>query len=451
MAPVYAWPLMVAGYSALIYNISKTTDWRQSGIYTFLFFLGYFLCGLYWISNSLLVEFDQWWWALPFSFFGLPILLSLFPTIIICVLTRSSQSFTKWAQRKNIRILRDNFAVTSLLCVKVLVILTGLILADIARALLFTGFPWNMPVHAFVNVDAVTALLPHIGFYGVNAVVIFILCAPAVLLPLSRVALIPVILLFGFLFLFEKQPLETPSFNNENIVLIQGNIAQHDKWDSEKIWDNFEHYITLSRDAIKSKSPHIIVWPETALSQNLMTYPRAQDAFSKFLNDLPDGSILITGILTNDQNGFYNSIYVFDNAGGVIATYDKHHLVPFGEYMPFGLDTLTGFTGFQSGDAPSSTQTTSLSFLPLICYESLFPKYSKNARSGDILMNLTNDAWFGHTAGPFQHFDHMRFRAMEAQKSAIRLSGNGISGFILPNGRILNRTRLNKIAILRLK
>jgi len=119
----------------------------------------------------------------------------------------------------------------------------------------------------------------------------------------------------------------------------------------------------------------------------------------------------------------------------------------FGEYMPFGLDTITGFSNFSKGTAPKIIHLDNhmFSFVPLICYESIFARYLPETTQSSIILNLTNDSWFGETAGPYQHFDHMIFRSYQSRTASIRLSGNGMSAIILQNGKIVYLSSLNKI------
>ena len=422
MAPVYAWPIMAVGYSALVYSLLKTTSWKQAGAYAFVFFLGYFLTGLYWVSSSLFVEIDLWWWALPFSFFGLPILLALFPTIIIAV-----------------------FSIIPKLRFVAFVI--AIILADISRGSLITGFPWNMPVHTWVNTDVMMTTLPYIGLYGLNAITILLFCIPALLNNISRAIYLMILIAISIV------PITKTDINNipDNIVMIQANIPQNEKWGADYLWRNFNRYIDMSQDAIMDKTaPQIIIWPETAMSQYFLSYEEPQTIFETFLRDLPDESILITGLLNHAGDENYNSIAVFNRQGDIIAQYDKHHLVPFGEYMPFGLDTITGFNNFSAGPKPELIRLDdqNINFLPLICYESIFSTYVNNSTYGGLLLVLTNDSWFGKTAGPYQHFDHARFRSIEANQPALRLSGNGISAIIDNHGQIKQISKLNHQAII---
>lgn len=417
MAPVYAWPLLAMGYATLIYQLIRTTNWKQSALYSFVFFFGYYLASLYWVSSSLFVDFDTWWWALPFSFAGLPLALSLFPTV--------ATTIASFAPRY-----------------KAIAFIFALILADILRSHLFTGFPWNLPAHSWVNNDIVMASLPTIGLTILNALTIILFGSLLIIPRIASGGLIIAIIATSFY----HAPIASPDFKY-NMHLIQANIPQKEKWDPAYIDRNLTRYIDMSEESIKGKTePQIVIWPETAISKNLLTYPEYRAKFQSFLKTLPTESLLITGYLDHANGQFFNSLIVMDTEGDILYSYDKHHLVPFGEYMPLGIDTITGFSGFTKGDIPQTIETPLVNFLPLICYEVIFPRYGQNASDNtDFILNITNDAWFGRTAGPLQHLDHARFQAASNHLPLIRLSGNGISVIITDTGKIIRSTRLNTV------
>ena len=423
MAPVYLWPFTIIGYAILTNQLLKTQGVKQAAVQTFIFFLGFHVCGLYWVSQSLFVDFSTWWWALPFAFVGLPVACALFPTVFVSIASKSP-------------------------LFKIYAIGVALGLADMARGVLFTGFPWNFPIHGFVNNGIMMSILPYIGFYVLNALIIFIavLCALTTRSIMSSIPFI-IIVIGVWCYPFNISPNDTV-LPPKNTILIQANIAQKDKWNSDLMMGNFARHIEMSNAAILNNEPQTIIWPETAISQNLISYPQANEMLAQFLNALPKDSVLITGFLNSHNGDYFNSLVVFNTDGEIIARYDKHHLVPFGEYMPLGLDTITGFNGFTSGEEPSVLSIDNIRFLPLICYEIIFPKYAAQSDDSDFILNLTNDSWFGDTAGPYQHLDQARLRAIETQKSVLRLSGNGISGWIDTSGRTNKTSMLNKAFVL---
>ena len=411
--------------------IKQAVGFKQSALYGFLFFFGYFLVSLYWTSSSLFVDIEYWWWAMPFSFAGLPILLCITPALLL-----------------GLTGLLPKFRLPTIIVV--------LIIIDVIRSVLLTGFPWNMPIHGFIHSDIIKTILPLIGFHPLNAFIVLFLCIPTCLLYLQKklryigYGLYSIVCLFIGFYPISQIQSSTQSIP-ENIVMVQANIPQNEKWSQDYLERNLSRYIEMTKDGIKNDRPHIIIWPETAISQSLLTYPNLHKQFYNFLNDLPDGSYLITGYLYRNQEGHYNSLAVLDKYGIIENIYDKHHLVPFGEYMPLGLDTITGVSNFQSGTIPSTIdiRDRNFRFLPLICYEIIFSSYAKAITDNSIILNITNDAWFGNTAGPYQHFDHAILRAIENRAMVFRLSGNGLSGIILPDGRVAYLTGLNVPAIIK--
>ena len=425
MAPVYLWPLTAFGYAILVYTLSKLQSWKRAGLTTFLFFFGYHICGLYWVSASLFVDFDTWWWALPFSSMGLPIACALFPTLFVTIASLSPKY-------------------------RGALFIIALAYADYVRGFLFTGFVWNNPIHGLVNNDIVMSVLPHVGFYLLNALIIACFCLPHIFNKRLIIAIYAGVI--GLLYVSPMVihlPVNPVTQPPHNTILVQANIAQKDKWNSDLVMGNLAKYIKMSQSAVNENNAYVIIWPETALSQNLLSYPQANAMVADFLNGVPQGSVLITGLLNSHDGRYYNSLVAFNTNGEIIARFDKHHLVPFGEYMPLGLGTITGFDGFSAGEKPATMHVGEITFLPLICYEIIFPEYSHAAMGSDFILNITNDSWFGNTAGPYQHLDHARLRAIENNKPVLRLSGNGISGWVNESGEIINRTLLNHPAIIK--
>jgi apolipoprotein N-acyltransferase len=299
-----------------------------------------------------------------------------------------------------------------------------------------------MPIHGWINSDLIREALPYITLYGLSSLIIITFGLTAIISWKWR-GLITLILIILFFFPLNQKPMKL----DNNIIMVQANIPQNEKWEPEFIARNFNRYIDMSLNAVETNEPQIIIWPETAISQYLLENRSYLERFVSFLSNLPQDSILITGVLTYDDFGnHFNSLISYNQSGNIIARYDKHHLVPFGEYMPFGLDTITGFNNFQYGPPPKMIRLDSnirFSFVPLICYESIFTHYSTITTDSGVLLNITNDSWFGNTAGPYQHFDHARFRAAENKTMVLRLSGNGISAIISQHGNILLSSRLN--------
>lgn len=416
MAPVYWWIFTAAAYGVLVRYLLKTVSSGQAGLYGFIFFFGFFLTGLYWTSASLFVDLKTWWWALPFSFVGLPVLLSLFPAFVLVI--------AGCAKRYRLA-----------------AFMLALVLADLGRSFLLSGFPWNLPLHGLVNNPIILAVIPYTGFFALNAG-ITLLFSGLYIFPRFLGIVLGILVLGGFL---TSPATSRAQITDKTIVMVQANIPQQEKWNPAYIPRNIDRYIAMTETALNGmESPALVIWPETALSRNILGYPHFNARIRGMLDNLPQGSYLITGFLDHQDDAYFNALAVFNRNGDIVSSYDKHHLVPFGEYMPFGLGTITGFDGFSAGTPPAPvTIGQDVSFLPLICYEVIFPSYSRPASGADFILNITNDAWFGYTAGPYQHFDHARFRAAQARKPLLRLSGNGISAVIAADGRPIIRTFLN--------
>ncbi len=236
------------------------------------------------------------------------------------------------------------------------------------------------------------------------------------------------------------------------ISIIQGNITQDLKWDKEFKDFTLEKYGSLSLAAAQT-DPDLIIWPETALPfyyGHDMDYSMQVDAYIRKIktNFLIGSPAVTTG---KEDFKYYNRAYMLSPASIVTGFYDKNHLVPFGEYVPF--QNYLGFLGkitAQAGNfSPGDNTFTPLQFKNhktgvLICFEILFPsiacEFVKNG--ADILTTITNDAWFGNTSAPRQHFSIAVLRAVENRRSVVRAANTGISGFIDPNGRIIEETSL---------
>jgi apolipoprotein N-acyltransferase len=237
------------------------------------------------------------------------------------------------------------------------------------------------------------------------------------------------------------------------IRIVQPNLPQNVKWDDDAQWRNLEHHIKLSRstEAEETPPPRFIIWPETAVDADLDHFP---DITRYIANSLPANSITVVGNMrvTLDQHkmptGYHNSLTMFDKSAAVLGTYNKHHLVPFGEYIPFRHNfasikplaaAMSGIGDFTPGDGAKTLRPEGMpAFSPLICYEVIFPAavVDQNDRP-DWLVNVTNDGWYGRTAGPHQHLAIARLRAIEEGLPLARAANTGISAVIDPLGRII--------------
>ncbi|WP_374307836.1 apolipoprotein N-acyltransferase [Methylocella sp.] len=417
----------------------------------FAFGFGYFLAGLWWLGAAFLVEADQFAWALPLGVLGLPTVLALFPA------AGFSLAGFLWTPGPS----------------RVLVFAAALSASEWLRGHLFTGFPWNAFGMALGGNLLSAQFASIVGLYGLTTLALAIFSAPATLAdkPFGARAFAPGLLAaaaLASLFAFGALRLargETRFVKDVEIRLMQPNMALDDKFSAKFGREIVERYLALSQ--LDRPPPDgdamLLVWPESAFPFILS---RSPGAVADIAAALPLGGFLATGAARVaqapgapadeaeperlDRPVFYNSIHVISSAGLIVDTYDKSHLVPFGEYLPFeallsrlGLKqfvTLPG--GFAAGHGRRTLTVPGLPpAAPLICYEAIFPgealPQERDAPRPGFLLNVTDDGWFGHTLGPGQHFAQARLRAIEEGLPLLRAANTGISAIVDPYGRIL--------------
>jgi apolipoprotein N-acyltransferase len=431
--------------------------WRQVAVIGWWFAFGYHWVGLYWIGEAFLVQADVFAWLLPLAVMLMPAGLALFHAATLGAAARAG-----------------------LLEQAPLAQATGLAVAlaasDWLRGHILTGFPWNLLGYALTWPLVVMQSAGLVGIYGLTLLAAFMFTAPAVLLArsagagvmerrrvrASAVAVIAVplavMLAWGA---FRLSGPESGDVAGVKLRLVQPSIAQPQKWRPERQREIFEQHVGLSLagpDGLPDNLKGIthVIWAEAAMPFMPLAHP---DVMARVGAMLPKDTLLLSGILRLEQlDGVrfaYNSLAVISDGGKADPIYDKIHLVPFGEYLPFqrtleaiGLETLTRQRGgFSIGVNPR--QLLSVPGLPpmtvLICYEAIFPAavVQGPVRPGMIL-NVTNDGWFGATAGPHQHFHQARLRAVEEGVPLVRVANNGISAIIDPYGRIRASLGLNR-------
>ncbi len=344
---------------------------------------------------------------------------------------------------------------------------------EFLRSYLFTGFPWSSIGYTQYKFLSIIQIADITGIYGVSFLVVAVNDSIAeVLLMRRRLREMPLFPLsktvFGlsFLFLLVFTSLIYGQWRLSQhrpgkllrASIVQGNIEQDKKWEPAYQDAVLEIYNNLSLKAALS-SPSLVIWPETAvpfLFGHDKEYTKKLYDFQNKLNSyLLFGSVLLKEE-RKGKNLLSNSAVLLDKTGKVSYIYDKIHLVPFGEYVPlknffFFLDKLVvGIGDYIPGDHYSVAETPFGRFATLICYEVIFPGLVRKfyLNGGDFIVNITNDAWFGKTTGPYQHFSIAVFRAIENRKPLIRAANTGISGFIDSNGRIVAKTNLFQQTIL---
>ncbi|WP_202396174.1 apolipoprotein N-acyltransferase [Stappia sediminis] len=405
------------------------------------FFFGFHLAGLWWIGRAFLVDADRFLWLMPLAIVAMPAGLALFGALgtgIAALFWRDG-----WPR---IYALAFAFATT-----------------DWLRGNILTGFPWNTWGQAFAETPVLAQLASVTGAYGLGFFVVLIFASPALLaentrgsraMPVISGLLLIAIAGFGAARLGAVSPGE---YEDIGLRIVQPAVPQEEKWRPEKRAEVFSTLIEMSSqpfsDPYAERPRHIIVWPESAVPFLLTEEP---GALSEIAATLRAGDILITGAIRSERRDgervFYNSIYAIGDDGTILDAYDKVHLVPFGEYVPLesffellGITTLVQGAGdFLPGFRNRLLEVDGIpAFSPLVCYEIIFPGaiQTPDGRSAWIL-NVTNDAWFGETSGPYQHFAQARLRAVEQGIPVVRAANTGISAVIDPYGRIVARLDL---------
>lgn len=416
---------------------------RQAFFIGWLFGFGYFVAGLWWLGNALMVEADEFAWALPLAVLGLPAVLALFYGLA-CAFAR-----LLWS---------DSFG-------RIAVLAAAFGLAEWLRSFVATGFPWNAIGYAAMPVPLMMQSAAVVGLFGVSALSVFVFAAPALLG--TRRGAVAGLSIAGLLVLmhlgFGAYRLSVPGdvadgAKQLTVRLVQPNIDQAAKMNDDDRVATFEKHLRMTAQPPQPghKPPDIIVWPETAIPFILTENP---DALQRIAKTLKDGQLLMTGTVRSEDQGvglpprYYNSIYVIDSKGQIVAAADKVHLVPFGEYVPFQdmLSRLgiTNIVDLPGGFSPGAKRTLlnlpdGLKLYPLVCYEIIFPdEIDASMLGSNAIINVTNDAWFGDSPGPYQHFQQARLRAVETGMPVIRVANNGISATIDPRGNVVSGLRLN--------
>ena len=334
---------------------------------------------------------------------------------------------------------------------------------ELLRNYFLSGFPWDLLGYSQHGSITIIQMSDITGVYGVSALVVLINAALTDIIdlwkdkgqrralrlagPLLAAVVLALVMSYGN-YRLSYMP---PSIGTMKVALVQGNIEQAHKWDPAYQREVFDTYRAMTLVAAKDR-PDLIIWPETATP-----FYYQDTAFKTELQDTirESGSWLMTGSPSFERLGDgryidYNSAYLFGPDGLERGRYDKVHLVPFGEYvpmkriLPFVSKMVTAIGDFGTGKAYSVLWTDKGSFGTAICFEVIFPELVRRfAENGaDFLTSITNDAWFGRSAAPYQHFNMAVFRAVENRRALVRAANTGITGIILPTGEVAGTTEI---------
>jgi apolipoprotein N-acyltransferase len=458
MAPINAWPILLITFPVVVWlidgSVGRAGGIRGAAIAGWCFGFGYFLAGVYWVGYAFLVDAKTFGWLLPVAVGGLPAYLALYTAA--------------------------GFALARLLWVRgperVLALAIALTITEWLRGHLLSGFPWNTFGYALTEPLALAQTIALTGVWGLTFLAVAIAASPAMLAdertdtpnpwrgPVIGALILAGLTGYGGMRLWLNP---TSYVKDVKLRIMQPNLQQDDKFNYSAKNAVMERYLRLSDRATGPQSNGVadvthLIWPESAFP---FFQTREPDVTQQLADLLPPGAVLITGAIRppNAPNGArvtraYNSVYVIDHDGSILGIYDKVHLVPFGEYLPFqnlleriGLTQLTKIHGgFIAGDRRRAMDVPRApSMMPLICYEAIFPGAAvpEGQRPG-WLVNLTNDAWFGISSGPYQHFQQARMLAVAEGLPLVRAANDGISAVIDPVGRVVRSLPLGAEGVL---
>lgn len=431
-APLHFLPAIIS-LSLLLKKIITASSLKEAFKQAYIFGFGFFLTLLYWTAIAVGVYIEKFWWFIPFALFGLPLIMGFFPALAaICTY--------KLKENRNIHII---FCLSWLFC-------------EWLSSWLLTGFPWGLLGYTFSFSLTMLQSASIFGVYGLSFLAIYtgsmFYSKNGIA---TRISVMLIVLAALAVFGYNRLENNPTKYSDHTIRIVQPSIPQTDKWVIEEIFNNLDKHIELSTKPfeLSDNPPDIIVWSEAALTIPYYHLP----VLEKLLMMLQNNQILISGGITsnapfNEDMEIYTSIIALNSSGELDFKYHKSHLVPFGEYIPFGqylpLNKITpGIQDYTQGNYEIvSLEKLNLKIKPQICYEAIFPhEAAANASSTDLIINVTNDTWFGNSSGPYQHFEIARMRAIENALPLVRAANNGISAIIDPLGRVIESTNLNEI------
>lgn len=440
--PPHFWlALLVPSFSGLLWVLNRTRSIRAGIAIGWLFGFGHFVTSLSWVGESFTID------AARYGGYAVPAIvllcgfLALFPalTALLFVLARPARGYAG-----------------------VFVLAAAWTVAEWLRATVLSGFPWNAIGYVWTATDQTIQTVSVIGIHGLGFWTVVLAALPGLafatenvgwrrralplLLPIAGVA---TLWLYGSVRLSEAASTVVPDIR---LRIVQASIPQALKWlpaERERILARF---VDLSSGA--GPAPTHIVWPESAVPFLMTDAPAGPHMVASWLSD---DQVLLTGAdrLDAGTGRLFNSLMALGAGGRTLMTYDKVHLVPFGEFMPLRslipFKKLTqGSVDFSEGEERGPSAVPGLPpFSPLICYEAIFQNHGNDGRSRpDWLLNVTNDAWFGLSDGPYQHFQMARVRAVEQGVPLIRAANTGISAVVDAYGRILQQLPLGASGVI---
>lgn len=442
LPPVHILPLLIVAFTGLAWMIAGCRSVWRAFLVGWWFGAGHFLAAFYWIGAALLTDPERYGIVVVPAVLGIAAYLALFVGVAVTLVHL-------------LRVRGSGLALALALAWS---------LAEWLRGHILTGFPMAPLGTVWAPFDTMLQVTALGGVWGLGLITVLAAAMPSCLATgenLARrwgpVAAAAAVLVAAGLYGAERLA-GAPEANVSDVRLrlIQPSITQELKWEAGQREAVVEHYLAASANAAAEGVSHI-VWPESALPYRVSEEPVLLEAIARIV---PQDGLLFAGSVRSvmgegGERRYWNSLFAIDAQGTPVAVYDKAHLVPFGEYMPLrsvvSAAKLThGAVDFSAGPGPVTLLLPGLPALSaLICYEAIFPGavVAEDTRPG-WLLNITNDAWFGVTSGPYQHFASARLRAVEEGVALVRAANNGISAVFDAHGRITARLGLNEQGVL---
>ena len=432
------------GYAVLLWlldAIDGPRPLRSAFLRGWLMGLSYFGLGTWWIAEAFMVDAANQGWMAPFAVAAMAAGMALFWGLA-AVLYR-------WLAPAGVR--------------RVLVFAGAFAALEWVRGHILTGFPWNLPGETWRAGSPVSQFASVVGAYGLTWITLAIAAAPAVWREGRRgqIALGSAMTALVALYVAGWVPLSLTNAQTPHptVRIVQADIAQEAKWDAGRFAQIVQAYVSLTAKPYAGKPADIVVWPEGALPAAINDYMAPGTWVRQAIVDsLRPGQLLLIGGYRYDgppdKPVYYNSLVALRREASdvvVIGVYDKHRLVPFGEYLPadalmtrLGVKSMAHLgDGFATGPRPAPLRVApDLLIQPMICYESLFPRLAEPAPGVRAIVNVSNDAWFGVTSGPLQHLNLASYRAIETGVPIIRATPTGVSALIDARGRVVGEKRL---------
>lgn len=439
-------PLLVS-----LRNLSSKDAFRLG----FLTGFSHYLTLMYWLAYTM-KTYGHLPWVVCVS------ILIIF-SVYLALFTAAFSSFITWICKK------------PLICLLMIPVLW--VSLEYVRSFFLSGFPWELIGYSQYKALHLIQISDILGVYGVSFIIalsnaaIFLLFlyitgmdweGIKVTKRLVGGSILTIAIIMGLVLAYGKWRIQSTdeliaASPSKLVTIVQGNIEQSKKWDSAFRTLTIEKYLHLSLSA-KDPKPDLIVWPETAAPFYFFHNVRLSKMVQKGVQKAGTSFLIGSPSFIHGERGikYYNSAYLINPDGTIHGKYDKVHLVPFGEYVPFKkwlpfLGKMVEQVGdFWPGKKGSTIKWGNYKLGVQICFEIIFPELSRAMANNNavLLANLTNDAWYGHSSAPYQHFSMTVFRAIENRKALVRSANTGISGFIDPAGRIVAKTALFKDAVL---